>query len=126
MIATKNRPKRDVLAVDDNVHFLRSLVRQLHQHCALTIATSAVEGIALLEQQHFDVILSDYQMPDFGGDWLLTSVKQRHPSVRRILHTCADPALMKNLLATGIAHEVLDKPATLDQLLLAIGQTPAD
>lgn len=67
-------PKADgqplrVLATDDDPITLRLLTLTLRQVGGFeaTIVESAREALVLLEQQHFDVVLSDAMMPDMNG-----------------------------------------------------------
>ena len=53
----------------------------------VTTAVSAADAIRLLEQERFDVIISDYQMPEKDGIQLLVEVRTRFGPVPFILFT---------------------------------------
>jgi YesN/AraC family two-component response regulator len=48
-------------------------------------AQSAEQALALLENNRFDAVISDYQMPFQNGLDLLRQVKDRWPATRRII-----------------------------------------
>ena len=53
----------------------------------VTTAISAPEAIRLLEQQRFDAIISDYQMPEMDGIQFLVEVRNRFGQIPFILFT---------------------------------------
>ena len=116
-----------VLLVDDESLVLDALERFLRNHAILTTARSMPEALKLLATQTFDAILADHVMGKGGsGVELLTEVSQRWPRVRRVLHTGHLPPV-DSLVTYGVIHQVLEKPAPLDELLSAIRTpTPRD
>ena len=42
----------------------------------MTVAGSALEGYELIETQHFDLVLTDIQMPQYDGTELLQWVRE--------------------------------------------------
>ena len=58
-----------VLHVDDESNFLALTKRHLEQegHFSVDTSTSAEEGIALLKEGEYDVVVADYQMPVMDG-----------------------------------------------------------
>ena len=53
----------------------------------VTTALSAPEAIRLLEQEKFDAIISDYQMPEMDGIQFLVEVRSRFGPIPFILFT---------------------------------------
>ena len=76
-----------VLYVDDEPSLLDigKLLLEESGEFTVTTALSAPEGIRLLDQQKFDVILSDYQMPGLNGIQFLVEVKSRYGPIPFIL-----------------------------------------
>ncbi len=68
-----------VLCVDDESTFLdiSSLFLERSGDFTVTTAQSASEAIKLLEKDHFDAIISDYQMPGMDGIQFLVEVRNR-------------------------------------------------
>ena len=73
---------KDILFVDDERELLDSLRARLYKHrhdWNMRFVSSGDEAIAALEQQKYDLVVSDVRMPGMDGGQLLTVVKQRWP-----------------------------------------------
>ena len=73
-------PKGRILAVDDQRYF-RELVEGLlsEEGFETQTASSGEEALRLLEQSHFDIVLTDLVMPGMDGSELVHRIKQRDP-----------------------------------------------
>ncbi len=77
-----------VLFVDDEPALLEGLRNALRKEpFEVLTAGSASEGLALLHARRVDVVVSDQRMPGVSGTEFLAFVRQRFPSVVRILLT---------------------------------------
>src|SRR4051812_30932310 len=111
-----------VLCVDDNTQVLRLLKRQLETTYDVHIAQTAHEALAqLAEGAPFDVIISDLRMPDVNGLTFLKIAHERYPKTERIILTgLPDPATTSNARAGSDAEQVIVKPWSRSELMLAI------
>jgi CheY-like chemotaxis protein len=111
-----------VLCVDDNPQVLRLLNRQLGDLYDVSIAQAAQEAMAVLaEGKAFDVIISDLGMPDVNGLTFLKTARDLYPSTQCIILTgLPDPAAMSGVRADGAAEQVIVKPWSRQDLLLAV------
>ncbi|MBN1957150.1 MAG: sigma-54-dependent Fis family transcriptional regulator [Desulfuromonadales bacterium] len=78
--------------------------------------TNGSAALTALNQQYFDVIISDIRMPEMNGDQLLTAVKKLSPRTEVIMmtaHGSTQDAI--NCLKNGAADYIL-KPFDLDDL----------
>jgi HD-like signal output (HDOD) protein len=103
---------KDILFVDDDRDLLESLRARLYKHrheWNMKFVVSGDEAIAALEQQRFDLVVSDVRMPGMDGGQLLTVVKQRWPTTMRIIVSgYSDPVQAVRL--TSLAHQYVSKP----------------
>jgi len=116
-----------VLVVEDDTEMLALLRRHLEDE-GMAVATcgGGKEAIRALEDQDFDVILTDLVMDEVGGLDLLAAVQRSHPATRVILMTAFGS------LETAIdairqgAYDYLTKPFKLAEVTLAVQRAVDD
>ena len=118
------RHKHKVLIVDDELELLLGLKRQLSSRFDVTIAVSAREALETRETDGpFAVVVSDMRMPQANGIELLQQVKERAPTVTRIMLTgVADRETAVEAVNEGGVFRFLQKPCPPAVLLDAIQQ----
>ncbi|OGA49463.1 MAG: sigma-54-dependent Fis family transcriptional regulator [Betaproteobacteria bacterium RIFCSPLOWO2_12_FULL_62_13] len=109
--------KNLVLVIDDEADIREllgmTLTRMgLDAHCAAT----ATEGIALLEQNSYDLCLTDMRLPDGDGLAILDHVAKHHPSVPVAVITAHGSTENAVAALKAGAFDYLAKPVSLDQL----------
>lgn len=117
-----NLPPARLLLVDDEPNILASVNRLLRaEGYAIRTAESGAQGLALLEQEAADVILSDMRMPAMNGAEFLKQVRERWPdSVRILLTGFSDITSTIAAVNEGGIHAHLNKPWDDAQLLQAV------
>ncbi|MBK7862461.1 MAG: response regulator [Archangiaceae bacterium] len=116
---------RRILVVDDEIQVAKALRRLLRKEFEVETAESGAQALELLAQKQFDLVLSDFRMPEMNGAELLAEVRTRQPmALRLMLSGFAD---LESVLASVNEGEVcrfLKKPwddvelvATLQRLL---------
>ena len=92
---------------------------------AMEEAASAEEGLVLIEERDYDLILIDLRMPGMDGMAATREIRARpdHKAGLPIIIVTADTAvdLRERCLASG-ADEVLFKPVAMDALFDTIGR----
>src|SRR5579872_5924829 len=76
----------NILLVDDNRDGLlvrKSLLEELGYRVQL--AQNGEEGLKLYEASNFDVVVTDYRMPNMDGVELIGKIRKRNPNARIIL-----------------------------------------
>ena len=80
------------------------------------------EAVERLKCANFDLVLTDFEMPEMDGLALLSFVKSRYPDIPVILVTGrASGKTKKEALEIGV-ESVLSKPFTGDQLLAIVSE----
>lgn len=122
MSAKKGR----VLCVDDEPNILRSLRWLLQKEFDVEVASSGQEGLALVKQTHFDVIISDQRMPGMMGSEFLREVRKISPSSMRLLLTGYSdlPAILRSV-NEGEVFRFINKPWKFQELLQVVGEAAA-
>ena len=112
-----------VLAVDDNAALLRFLVSGLGAcGCAVSAASTAEQAMAMLEQESFDLVLSDIRMPGLSGLEVQRELARLGETVPIVVITAFDEHESRaQCLAAGAAAYLL-KPFDDQALLDAIGR----
>ncbi len=110
--------KKSILFVDDEQRILDGLRRMLYsfrKHWNMSFASGGKEALEMMENQHFDVIVSDMRMPEINGAQLLNTVKERYPDVIRfILSGYSDKEMIMQTL--NAADQFLTKPCDAELL----------
>jgi CheY-like chemotaxis protein len=120
-----------VLLVDDDPVVLKSLSSTLQKHNIEVIqAASGMQGFWLTLRAQPDVVITDYNMDQGSGHYLLSRIKST-PSVQHTpvivftgesLPERESHPIRRDLLGRGQAADFLTKPITAQALLRAIGK----
>lgn len=116
-----SKPSRSILVVDDDPGITSLLTELLEDeghrvHGVLT----ASDALSAVQQEVFDLMITDLVLPDLRGNELLQRVKSTYPNLPVILITAfGSMDLALQVLREG-ASDFIAKPFTPDQLLLAV------
>jgi len=106
-----------VLVVDNENIVLHATTRMLSKFCCVDNASDAIEALRLIDATEYHAVITDYDMPGPNGIWLLDTIRDKYPQVRRILHSGSDPVDVARHIRTGTVQHFLPKPADLDEIL---------
>jgi len=101
-----------LLCVDDEPNILNALRRLFRQDgYRVHTAGSGAEGLALLEREPIDAVISDMRMPEMDGAAFLGQVRQRWPeSIRILLTGYADVSAVLTAVNEGEIYRYITKP----------------
>ena len=126
--ARKKEPIR-FLIIDDEINILKAMEMYFETtEIDITTAHSAVDGLAAIEANRYDVILCDLSMNDMNGlevgKWVLDySRRQGISKIPFLLYTGLDKHLdAANLKESGI-DRVVNKPTPCQDIQRIIGET---
>lgn len=117
-----------VLLVDDQAMVLRATASMLRELDVVTAGSAAEALERLADGSHFDVVVSDVNMPGMSGPELFVRIRDRYPLlVGRILLVSGDAYAAQQACAAVARREgiesmprVLHKPVPRDELVRAI------
>ncbi len=118
---TNNSPAA-ILFVDDEANVLKALRRLFHNEpYDIYFASSAAEGLEILQQNIVDLIISDMRMPEMNGAEFLTQVFMQWPDTIRILLTgYADFQSTIDAVNKGRIYNYCNKPWNDEELKLLV------
>lgn len=111
-----------ILCVDDEQNVLNALKRLfLDENYTLLTAPSGPEGLKVLDQEHAQIIISDYRMPGMNGVEFLKEACARWPhTVRIVLSGYADTAAVVSSINEGQIYKFIPKPWNDDELKVTV------
>ena len=90
----------------------------------MAFARGSEAALEALDQQEFDVVVSDMRMPGMDGADLLAHVRTLQPSsVRIVLSGYADLDVL--MRATAVSHRFLGKPCDTSELIRVVERSCA-
>lgn len=115
--------KYRVLIIDDEEDFVETIVKRLRDRgLDAEGALSGIEGLQILENKDFDVIILDVKMPKMSGIETLREIKKKKPLVEVIMltgHGSVESGIQG--LQLGAFNYVM-KPVPLNELLKQMNQ----
>jgi len=119
-------PSVHVLVVDDSRE-IRELLTDTLEGAGATVTAidTAEQALALLEQSRPDVLISDLEMPEKDGYWLIGRVRALAAdrgglTPAACLTGCTDPEVRARILGAGF-HYHIAKPVDMSRLLGIVG-----
>lgn len=120
--SVNQEPPPTLLCVDDEPNILSSLKRlfRVKGYRVLT-ADSGAAGLALLEHEAVDLVISDMRMPEMDGAEFLEHVRTRHPDTVRLLLTgYSDISSILAAINRGEIYRYITKPWDDNDILLLV------
>ena len=113
--------KKRVLIVDDETPLRELLVELLTgKGYECQDSPSGDNALRLLEQQPFDIVISDLRMPGISGLTLLEQVREKYPQIAFLMAT-ADDDIQNGIRAMKLgANDYLVKPFQLEGVLASV------
>jgi two-component system probable response regulator PhcQ len=123
MSTTTDYKKYAILYVDDEEKSLKSFARAFAEQFWILTASSAHEGLNLLEQHkdQIGVLMTDQRMPGEKGVWLLEHARQIRPQIIRVLATgFSDMDAIIAAVNSGSIYRYVHKPWDPPQLEITL------
>jgi len=113
-----------VLFVDDEINILKAIQRLLrNEPLQVLTASRAHEALDLLSQHACQVVVTDQRMPEMSGVDLLSSVRERHPDIVRMMLTgYTEMTIAVDAINRGEIFRLITKPWNDEELRATIRQ----
>lgn len=112
-----------ILIVDDEPNMLRLFQTVLGKEgYKVCTAASGVEALRMLNEDSFDLVVSDLVMPDLGGMDLMKELKAKHPGIPFIVITAYGTVESAVKAMKSGAFDYLTKPFHKDHILLVVNK----
>ena len=115
-----------ILLVEDEEKILKALARALRQEGHEVVETTrSLEAQRLLRERSFDVLVTDYVLPDLSGLELIRALAEATPEAERpqVLLMTAHATVESAIEAMKLgALDYLQKPFEIDELLVTVAR----
>jgi signal transduction histidine kinase len=109
--------RHTVLVVDDEPDVVKSMQALLRLDYKVLGATSAADGMRLMQEHEVHVVMTDQRMPEMTGVEFLHHVRGDHPEATRLLFTgYADIRAVIDAINQGNVYRYITKPWDPDEL----------
>jgi len=113
--------KYHILYVDDEEHNLTSFKAAFRQHYHIHTATSAREGMRVLNDHPIHVLITDQRMPEMTGVQFLEAIIPQYPdAIRMILTGFSDIEAIIKAINSGRVYRYITKPWDENELKMTI------
>ena len=110
-----------VLYVDDEPENLRIFELSFRREFKILTATSAEEGLEIINGRPVSLVLSDHRMPGMTGVEFLSHVREIAPETVRILVTAyGDVNTLQNAINNGSIYRFIPKPWTPEEMSVTL------
>ncbi|NBD36203.1 MAG: response regulator [Chloroflexi bacterium] len=111
-------PMHRILIVDDEEFVAFTLQEGLEKlpNCEVMITDNGKDALRLFAEQPFDLLITDYKMPEMTGVALATQIRQKYPETGVVMVTGYSNDLLRDPSAAAAIQRVLDKPVKLSEI----------
>ena len=116
-----------ILVVDDELGICQSCVKILsRENHRVEYALNGYDALRMMQEEPFDVVITDLKMSSMGGMEVLRRVKESYPdSIVIVITGYASVASTVEVMKMG-AHDYLPKPFTPEELRAVVRRALAD
>ena len=112
-----NSPRERILVVDDDPGIIDFFAHVLEsENCRFVSALTGQGAIQKVEQQSFDLIYLDLNLPDISGPETLKAIRQIDDTAKVVVITGCEGDLLREILELG-PFTVLVKPFGEDEII---------
>jgi CheY-like chemotaxis protein len=116
-----------ILIVDDeaNIAMVLAACAARLGRCVVDMAYSGQQALAAFQQEAYDLVITDYRMPDMSGLELAKAMRSQAPQIRIVLMTAYDTINLREEAARVPVDEYLEKPVSIAKVQEIVGRVLA-
>ena len=114
-----------ILIVEDQAeigHILKLSIQEINHHYAIKVVVDAFEALDALRESPFDLVVTDYMMPDMDGLELLESIRNLSPDTQVVVISALPLNIVKPLINQASVEFFLSKPFTGKDVHRVVGK----
>lgn len=117
---------KNILVIDDEEIVRLSCARTLGpEGYGIDTAEHCVEGLHKLKQKRYDLVITDFKMPNMDGIELAGHIVSKYPETKIILFTgYSSDETAERAIRQGVYH-YMEKPFTPEALIAAVAKALA-
>lgn len=119
---------RNILIVDDqkNLTFILATSLSKYPDYQVETAHNGQAALELCQEQFFEVVVADYQLPDMTGVDIAKALLEFSPKTKVVLITALSASMILDAIAQGNITHVLEKPFGLQDFLRVVQEASQD
>ena len=107
----------EILFVDDDKDIVFIVERYLSRHgYKISVVDNGIEALGLVKQKNFDIVFTDFKMPEFDGLELLAAIKEYRPETEVVIVTGYGSMESAVKAMKFGSYDYIQKPFKLDVL----------
>jgi CheY-like chemotaxis protein len=117
-LSLDKRNRHRIMIVDDEEYVALTLKEGLEKlsNCEIDTATSGKVALQLFAQEPYDLLFTDYKMPDMDGVALAEQVRQLYPQTIIIMITAHSNSELYNQASSASIRCILNKPVQFSEI----------
>jgi len=114
---------KKILIVDDEDMICQFLNEEFsEQGATVSVAADGVDAMVLLKSMPFDLVITDYRMPNANGIEVAKAASKTSPAVKVVICTGFSDEVNKEEMAAYKVATLIQKPFSVDEFLAQISQ----
>ena len=106
-----------ILVVDDEPAYRKVMKRLLiNEGHRVTLAEDGIDGLRILKNKEFDMVLTDINMPNMNGWDFLRNIEKLYPEIPAAVITGLSDQEKIPSADTSLAKRILKKPISIDEI----------
>ncbi len=115
----EDQKKHSILIVDDE-EIIRDFLSEVLEDYTVSLACDGDEAIEKIQQQHFDVVITDLRMPRVPGEEVVRAARQADPKAKVIVISGYSSLATVSQSVQNGACAFLSKPFSIKELLQTV------